>query len=52
MAHLLEIGVPLIDAFLLKQMAPYLANARHRSAKAPLGMSCQWFDVGIGIIQV
>ena len=36
MAHSLEIRVPLVDAFLLKQIAPYLVNARHRPAKAPL----------------
>ena len=36
MAHSLEIRVPLVDACLLKQIAPCLVNARHRPAKAPL----------------
>ena len=36
MAHSLEIRVPLVDACLLKQIAPGLVNARHRPAKAPL----------------
>ena len=36
MAHSLEIRVPLVDAFLLKQAAPYLVNARHRPVKMPL----------------
>ena len=36
MAHSLEIRAPLVDAFLLKQAAPYLVNARHRQTKMPL----------------
>ena len=36
MAHSLEIRLPLVDACLLKQIAPCLVNARHRPAKAPL----------------
>ena len=36
MAHSLEIRMPLVDAFLLKQTAPYLVNAQHRPPKAPL----------------
>ena len=36
MAHSLEIRVPLVDAFLLGQAAPYLVSARHGPAKMPL----------------